>query len=94
MTSVFFSENKNKKKSKFSVVAAQKLLKVLRAVELIVQSFFFHKKIFFFKILIIQFPYMEIVWLSFFSYHFFFLFLMKRYQFRYQNNYKIPLNFD
>ena len=45
MTSGFFSENKNKKKSKFSVVAAQKTLKCLPAVELIVLSFFSQKKI-------------------------------------------------
>ena len=37
----FFQKTKIKKKSNFSVVAAQN---VLPAVELIVQSFFFHKK--------------------------------------------------
>ena len=91
MTSVFFSEKKKQKKSKFSVVAAQKTLKCFASSRIDCSKlFFFHKK----KILIIQFPYMEIVWVAFFFIPFFFLFFIKRYQYRYQNNYKTPLKFD
>ena len=44
MTSVFFSEKKIKKVKVFSRSSPKKHLNVLQAVELIVQSFFFHKK--------------------------------------------------
>ena len=92
MTSVFFQKTKLKK-SKFSVVAAQKTLKFFASSWVDCSKLFFHKKKIK-KIVIKQFPYMEIVWVAFFIISFFFPLFMKRYQFRYQNNYKTPLKFD
>ena len=45
MTSVFFQKTKIKKVKVFSRSSPKKRLNALPAVELIVQSFFFHKKI-------------------------------------------------
>ena len=60
MTSICFSKNENKKKVKVSVVAAQKTPKCIASGRIDCSKRFFIK-CFFFKMLIIQFLFMEIV---------------------------------
>ena len=88
---VFFFRKQKQKKSKFSVVAAQKTLKLFASSWIDCSKLFFHN--FFFNSYHTISIYGNCM-VSIFFHTIFFPFFMKRYQFRYQINYKIPLKFD